>query len=72
MNKLREPLLKVTRNGKDNNNVSWEEKSKLTMYRKQELSKLEARDHTGNYYEGPGVGHKDLLSIAVGGRKIQK
>ena len=46
-------------------------KSKLGMYSKQEPSKLEARGDTGNYYEGPGVGHKDLLSIAVGGRKIQ-
>ena len=53
------------------NNVSWEEKSKLRMYRKQELSKLEARGGTGNYYEVPGVGHKDVLSVSVGGRKIQ-
>lgn len=41
------------------------------MYKKQELSKLEARGDRGNYYEGPDVGHKDLLSIAVGGRKIE-
>ena len=53
------------------NHVSWEEKSKLGMYSKQEPSKLEARGGTGSYYEGPGVGHKDLLLIAVGGRKIQ-
>ena len=53
------------------NNVSWEEKSKLGMYRKQEQSKLEARGGTGNYYKGPGVGHKDVLSVSVGGRKIQ-
>ena len=53
------------------NNVPWEEKSKLRMYRKQELSKLQARGGTGNYYEVPGVGHKDVLSVSVGGRKIQ-
>lgn len=41
------------------------------MYKKQELSKLEAVGDRGNYYEGPDVGHKDLLSIAVGGRKIE-
>ena len=52
-------------------NVSWEEKSKLSMYSKQELSQLEARGGTGSYYEGPDVGHKGLLLKAVGGRKIQ-
>ena len=52
-------------------NVSWEEQSKLSMYSKQELSQLEARGGTGSYYEGPDVGHKDLLLKAVGGRKLQ-
>jgi len=30
-------------------NVSWEEKSKLGVYSKQEPSKLEARGGTGSY-----------------------
>ena len=71
MIKLRELLLKGTRNGKNNEQCLLGRKSKLGMYRKQELSKLEARGGTGNYYEGPGVGHKDVLSVSVGGRKIQ-